>query len=112
MAAPERARAGLTSDGSPSRLNKLRTMRNSLARRIALRRPRTAEMKEIEDEIERLKSDFILEGGDRMAKLQLPLKKSAAFDELRRAFHEYARTPMTNSGLLVAASKIFKRYDL
>lgn len=36
---PEYVRAGLSTDGPPAKLNRLRTMRNSLARRIALRRP-------------------------------------------------------------------------
>ena len=44
-------RAGFTTDGPPSRLNQVRTMRNSLARRIALRRPRQAEIDELEAEI-------------------------------------------------------------
>jgi hypothetical protein len=48
---PQPIRAGFTTDGSPARLNRLRTMRNSLARRIALRRPSQAEIKAIEDEI-------------------------------------------------------------
>ncbi len=54
MTAPERVRAGISSDGSPSRLNKVRTMRNSLARRIALRRPRHAEIEELEQLIAEL----------------------------------------------------------
>ena len=54
MTTPERVRAGISSDGSPSRLNKVRTMRNSLARRIALRRPRHAEIEELEQLIAEL----------------------------------------------------------
>ncbi len=41
-------RAGFTNDGSPSRLNQARTMRNSLARRIALNRPSLAALAELE----------------------------------------------------------------
>lgn len=44
-------RAGFSTDGPPSRLNQVRTMRNSLARRIALRRPRQAEIDALEAEI-------------------------------------------------------------
>jgi len=43
---PEYVRAGLTTDGPPAKLNRLRTMRNSLARRIALRRPSMREIDE------------------------------------------------------------------
>ena len=45
------ARAGFSADGSPARLNHVRTMRNSLGRRIALRRPTEAEIKELEDQL-------------------------------------------------------------
>ncbi|MBR9973667.1 YeaH/YhbH family protein [Magnetospirillum sulfuroxidans] len=38
------SRAGLSVTGSPSNLNLVRTMRNSLSRRIALKRPRPAEI--------------------------------------------------------------------
>lgn len=50
-------RAGFSVSGSPSNLNILRTMRSSLSRRIALRRPRTGEIQEIRDEIERLRHE-------------------------------------------------------
>jgi hypothetical protein len=41
-------RAGFVTDGSPSRLNLVRTMRNSMARRVALRRPTQEEIKTLE----------------------------------------------------------------
>jgi hypothetical protein len=44
-------RAGYSSSGSPSNLNLVRTMRNSLARRIALHRPKAPEIKALEAEI-------------------------------------------------------------
>lgn len=44
-------RAGLVNSGTPANLNLLRTMRNSLGRRIALKRPNTAELKRINEEI-------------------------------------------------------------
>jgi uncharacterized protein len=45
------ARAGFSADGSPARLNHVRTMRNSLGRRIALRRPTEAEIKALEEQL-------------------------------------------------------------
>ena len=48
------ARAGYSTSGSPANLNIVRTMRNSLSRRIALRRPKPAELAELEDEIRAL----------------------------------------------------------
>ncbi|MVO14919.1 YeaH/YhbH family protein [Parasedimentitalea huanghaiensis] len=47
-------RAGLTTAGSPNNLNLVRTMRNSLGRRIALQRPTMAAQKQIESQIEEL----------------------------------------------------------
>ena len=49
-------RAGFTSDGPPARLSQVRTLRNSLARRIALKRPRVAELNELEAEIAALEA--------------------------------------------------------
>jgi uncharacterized sporulation protein YeaH/YhbH (DUF444 family) len=47
-------RAGFSVSGSPSNLNILRTMRNSLSRRIALKRPRSDDIRRLREEIERL----------------------------------------------------------
>lgn len=51
METPLWARAGFATNGSPAKLNKVRTMRNSLARRIALSRPKTSELKALEGEL-------------------------------------------------------------
>jgi len=44
-------RAGYSVTGSPSNLNLVRTMRNSLSRRIALRRPKPDDIAQLEEEI-------------------------------------------------------------
>ncbi len=46
-------RAGFSTSGSPSSISVSRTMRNSLSRRIALRRPKTEELAYAEDELAR-----------------------------------------------------------
>lgn len=51
LKSPKPARAGFTTSGSPSRLNHVRTLRNSLGRRIALRRPTEEEIKTLEAEL-------------------------------------------------------------
>src|SRR5918911_2137893 len=51
LRSPKPARAGFTTDGSPSRLNHLRTMRRSLGRRLALGRPRSHEIARVEAEL-------------------------------------------------------------
>jgi hypothetical protein len=50
-------RAGYTTSGSPASLSITRTMRNSLSRRIAMKRPRTEEMRLLDDEIAQLESE-------------------------------------------------------
>jgi uncharacterized sporulation protein YeaH/YhbH (DUF444 family) len=51
LKAPKLARAGYTTDGPPARLNRTRTMRKSLGRRMALRRPSLAESARLEAEL-------------------------------------------------------------
>ncbi|AIT80898.1 YeaH/YhbH family protein [Novosphingobium pentaromativorans] len=49
-------RAGYTTSGSPSSLSVPRTMRNAMSRRLALRRPTSAEIEDLEKEIARLEA--------------------------------------------------------
>ena len=51
------ARAGYSVEGSPANLNLVRTMRNSLARRIGLRRPKSSEIRELEEKIAALMAE-------------------------------------------------------
>ena len=51
LKAPKMARAGFTTEGPPARLNRFRTMRKSLGRRMALRRPSEAEVRRLEEEL-------------------------------------------------------------
>jgi uncharacterized sporulation protein YeaH/YhbH (DUF444 family) len=57
-------RAGHSSSGSPSNLNLARTMRGSLARRISLRRPKSADLDALEFEIANLEATTRLETPD------------------------------------------------
>jgi uncharacterized sporulation protein YeaH/YhbH (DUF444 family) len=50
------ARAGISVDGTPSQVDMSRTMRQSMARRIGLRRPKTPEVRALEEEVARLAS--------------------------------------------------------
>src|SRR5690349_10229722 len=59
--ATEPARAGYTVAGSPANLSVARTMRNSMARRISLKRPKSAEIEELEREIEEKEEEGALE---------------------------------------------------
>ena len=51
LKSPEPFRAGFMTDGPPAKMNHVRTMRNSLARRIALRRPKTDEIESLQAEL-------------------------------------------------------------
>lgn len=68
----EPARAGLTTSGPPNRMNLERTMRQSMARRVALGRPSEALLATIEREITQLRSGEIMpaDGGDTEARIR------------------------------------------
>ncbi len=68
------ARAGLSMDGSPSQIDMSRTMRQSMARRIGLRRPKTPEVLALEAEIAALEEEG--DAGDRLALLRAELELS------------------------------------
>ncbi len=76
------ARAGISTDGNPSQLDMGRTMRQSMARRIGLRRPKGPEVRAIEEEIAALEA----EGGhaERLSELRA---------ELELALRRLARVP-------------------
>ncbi|MGI9425106.1 MAG: YeaH/YhbH family protein [Hyphomicrobiaceae bacterium] len=57
LKSPEPFRAGFMTDGPPAKMNHVRTMRNSLARRIALRRPSQDEIEELEADIKTAESE-------------------------------------------------------
>lgn len=52
MTTAVRTRAGYSCDGAPQRLNLKQTMRRSLSRRIALRRPKIAELDALKEQLE------------------------------------------------------------
>lgn len=56
-----RRRAGLTTQGTPANLNLVRTMRNALGRRLALRRPPLSEVERLSAEIEALEDQAPLD---------------------------------------------------
>lgn len=75
-------RAGISVDGTPSQIDMSRTMRQSMARRIGLRRPKPAEVVALEDEVALLERD-----GD--ASGRLPALRA----ELELALRRLARVP-------------------
>ncbi|MFD2248807.1 hypothetical protein FHS82_000915 [Pseudochelatococcus lubricantis] len=96
--AKELRRAGYSTTGSPSSLSVSRTMRHSLSRRIALRRPGRAAIREIEEEIAKLEAS----GGDpaRLAALRVEherlvqrSRRIAYIDPIDLRYRRYEQTP-------------------
>ncbi len=75
-------RAGISVDGTPSQIDMSRTMRQSMARRIGLRRPKPPEVVELEAEVALLERD-----GDEAERL--PMLRA----ELELALRRLARVP-------------------
>jgi hypothetical protein len=99
--ATEPARAGYTVTGSPANLSVPRTMRNSMARRISLKRPKPAEVKALEDEIEMLERDGEAE---RVTELKRQLEEVVRrtklipyIDPLDVRYKRFERVPRPNS---------------
>jgi uncharacterized protein len=91
-------RAGYAKSGSPANLSVTRTMRHSLSRRIALRRPGMAEVQKLEEEIARLEAAG--GSGDELARLRaeherlLRRRNLVAFiDPIDLRYRRYEPTP-------------------
>ena len=54
----ENRRAGFSTDGNPARLNVMRSMKQSKARRFALRSPKKKKLRKLEEELENLNKDI------------------------------------------------------
>jgi uncharacterized sporulation protein YeaH/YhbH (DUF444 family) len=91
-------RAGISIDGSPSQIDMARSMRQSMARRIGLRRPKSAQILDIESEIALLEQSGEDPGRLRMlrAELALALQRLARvpwIDPVDLRYRRYAQTP-------------------
>ncbi len=92
-------RAGYSVSGSPANLSLTRTMRNSLSRRIALRRPKSDEIAALEEEIAQLERDGLETGRLEVLRAELALMKQRSlripyidpFDVRYRRFEPYPR---------------------
>ncbi len=94
---PETARAGFATTGNPANLNLVRTMRNSMARRISLHRPKPEEIAALEDEIARLKetgpeTDW-QQAVDRLEALLRRSKAIPYFDPIDMRYNRFEKVP-------------------
>ncbi|MCI4664178.1 MAG: YeaH/YhbH family protein [Neomegalonema sp.] len=91
------ARAGFSSDGAPAKLAYTRTMRNSLARRIALGRPRKGEIQALEEALFRAEARGDVAEATRLRALVEALsekrRRVAYIDPLDLRYRRYEMRP-------------------
>lgn len=92
-------RAGFTSSGSPANLNLVRTLKNSIGRRIALHRPTDEEIKELEDEIDALtqKGEIDLDLIEQLAALKARTRVVPYIDEYDLKYNLWDQKPAPQS---------------
>ena len=99
--ATEPARAGYTVAGSPANLSVARTMRNSMARRISLKRPKSAEIEELEREIAEKEDEGDLEAVTELKRqLEEIVRRSKLIpyiDPLDVRYKRFERVPRPNT---------------
>jgi uncharacterized protein len=99
MKTPALQRAGFTTDGPPAKMNRVRTMRKSLARRIALKRPKTEDVRKLEEEIALAEAEsppnevLIAELKARLARIVRLRKTIAYVDPLDLQYNRFDRVP-------------------
>src|SRR5438128_6569621 len=94
-------RAGYTVAGAPANLSVARTMRNSMARRISLRRPKQSEVEALEAEIAALEEAGDEEGATRLRAeleaLQRRTKLIPYIDPIDVRYKRFERIPRPNT---------------
>jgi len=99
-------RAGHSTSGSPTNLNLVRTMRNSLARRISLHRPKRDDLLALQAEIAGLEADEKRSAADDMrlatlraqlAQMETRSKRIGYIDPVDLRFNRFDPTPQPNS---------------
>jgi len=96
---PTPVRAGYSVDGPPAKLSRVRTMRNSLARRIALRRPSMEELRQAKEELEETEKEAdpdpkkLKALRERVSHLRYQRKIVAFIDPLDLRYNRHERLP-------------------
>jgi uncharacterized sporulation protein YeaH/YhbH (DUF444 family) len=99
LKAPKPTRAGFTTDGPPARLNHVRTMRRSLGRRMALRRPSLADIRRLEAELAAAEAEEppnearIADLKQRLERKQRVRRTVAYIDPLDLQYNRFVRLP-------------------
>ena len=99
-------RAGITTAGSPTQINLVRTMRNAQGRRLALHRPKLADVKAMEEALDRLEREEPQseETRAKIVALKVDLARAIAkrkwvgfIDPVDVRFNSYAEQPVPTS---------------
>lgn len=99
-------RAGFTTVGTPNNINLIRTMRNAQGRRIALRRPNSAEVLQLKEELFKLEAidspseDEIARRKEivaRLEELEARRKTVAYVDPIDVRYNSFEQTPVETS---------------
>jgi hypothetical protein len=96
-------RAGITTAGSPNQINLIRTMRNAQGRRLALKRPKTAEVQALAAELDLLERaaepdrDKIAALKEKLTLLEAKRKWIAYIDPVDVRFNSFAEQPVPTS---------------
>jgi uncharacterized sporulation protein YeaH/YhbH (DUF444 family) len=99
-ASPELSRAGITMSGNPANLNLVRTLRNSMARRISLNRPKWGEVDALKEEIAKLEEtgpeDALEAVKAKLDAIQRRIKAIPYFDPIDVRYNRFQRVPKPN----------------
>ena len=99
-------RAGITNTGSPTQINLIRTMRNAQGRRLALRRPKLADIKALEEQLDLLERENPLSEETRvkiavlkeeLARLNSKRKWVGFIDPVDLRYNSYTEQPVPTS---------------
>jgi uncharacterized sporulation protein YeaH/YhbH (DUF444 family) len=86
-------RAGYTTSGSPANISISRTMRLALARRVALRRPRTVTVEQLEAEAAEAKGERLAELLEEIEALKAKMKRIPFIDPIDIRFRRFEMVP-------------------
>jgi uncharacterized sporulation protein YeaH/YhbH (DUF444 family) len=99
-------RAGITNTGSPTQINLIRTMRNAQGRRLALKRPKLADIKALEEQLDLLERESPLSEETRakiaafkqeLARLNSKRKWVGFIDPVDLRYNSYTEQPVPTS---------------
>ncbi len=96
-------RAGITTAGSPTQINLIRTMRNAQGRRLALHRPKLKDVEKLQAELDALEQepetnhDKIAALKEQIAKLNSKRKWVGFIDPVDVRFNSYTEQPVPTS---------------